>query len=125
MDRPEKTMLPVVPEKIERWGENGLVILWSDRAQRRYSAVQLRDGCPCATCREKQRAKQQEAESARRPTLPVLSAAELQPLKILRMVPLGNYAYNVAFSDGHDSGIYTFELLRQLGEEAPASTDKT
>ena len=116
-------MLPVVPEKIERWGECGLVISWSDRSQRRYSAVQLRDGCPCATCREKQRAKQQQADSGRPRALPVLSAGELQPLKILRMVPLGNYAYNIAFSDGHDSGIYTFELLRQLGEDAAASID--
>lgn len=117
-------MQPVVPEKIERWGENGLIVTWSDRSKRRYSAVQLRDGCPCATCREKQRAKQQEVEKGRPMSLPILSAAELQPLKILRMVPLGNYAYNIAFSDGHDSGIFTFELLRQLGDDAPAAIDK-
>lgn len=48
--------------------------------------------------------------------MPILSAAELQPLRIVKMQPLGNYAYNVAFSDGHDTGIYPFELLRELGE---------
>jgi len=31
------------------------------------------------------------------------------------MKPVGNYAYSIAFSDGHDTGIYTLELLRQLG----------
>jgi len=28
---------------------------------------------------------------------------------------VGNYAYGLTFSDGHDTGIYTFELLRELG----------
>ena len=32
------------------------------------------------------------------------------------MKPLGNYAYNIAFSDGCDAGIYKLELLRQLGD---------
>jgi len=32
------------------------------------------------------------------------------------MRPAGNYAYTIAFSDGHSSGIYSLELLRQLGE---------
>lgn len=116
---PEMPQVPEkqVPEKIERFGDNGLSILWSDRVRTVYTAVQLRDGCPCATCREKLRAKEKERkESAGRPrSLPVLSAGELKPLSILRMVPLGNYAYNIAFSDGHDSGIFTFDLLRQLG----------
>ena len=115
-------MLPVVPEKIERSVDNDLIIVWSDGSRRRYAAVQLRDGCPCATCREKLRAKQQAADTERgRMSLPVLTAAELEPLRILRMVPLGNYAYNIAFSDGHDSGIFTFELLRQLGVDAAAA----
>jgi DUF971 family protein len=32
------------------------------------------------------------------------------------MKPIGNYAYAIQFSDGHDTGIYTFELLRRLGQ---------
>lgn len=110
--------MPVVPESIERSGDNGLTIGWSDRSRRNYTAAELRNACPCATCREKQRAKENEAQAGKPRSLPVLTAAELQPLTILRMVPLGNYAYNIAFSDGHDSGIYTFELLRGLGHDA-------
>ena len=49
--------------------------------------------------------------------LPIVSAAETQPLKILGMKPVGNYAYSIAFSDGHDTGIFTFDLLRSLGEK--------
>jgi DUF971 family protein len=35
------------------------------------------------------------------------------------MQPVGHYAYSIVFSDGHSTGIYTFELLRMLGSEVP------
>jgi DUF971 family protein len=41
--------------------------------------------------------------------------AEARPLTILGMRPVGNYAYSISFSDGHDTGIFTLELLRSLG----------
>lgn len=107
----------ILPEAIERVGEFGLAIQWSDGQRLNYTAVKLRDNCPCATCKEKQRAKELEREKTggKMMKLPVLSAGELKPLAILRMQPVGNYAYNIAFSDGHDSGIFTFDHLRQLG----------
>ena len=46
--------------------------------------------------------------------LPILAPEEARPLEITGMRPVGNYAYNIAFSDGHDSGIFTFEMLRGL-----------
>jgi DUF971 family protein len=40
------------------------------------------------------------------------------------MSPVGNYAYAIAFSDGHDTGIYTIEYLRELGQETtPAESE--
>jgi DUF971 family protein len=33
------------------------------------------------------------------------------------MKPVGNYAYAISFSDGHDTGIYTIEYLRELGDQ--------
>jgi DUF971 family protein len=86
-----------------------LVITWSDGERREYTAQELRDGCPCATCREKR------SNPAPAPLLPVLSAAEAQPLVIRGMQPVGNYAYAIAFSDSHDTGIFTLEYLRQIG----------
>ena len=50
--------------------------------------------------------------------LPVLSTEEAQPLKITGMKPVGNYAYSIEFNDGHDTGIFPFELLRALGVES-------
>ena len=34
------------------------------------------------------------------------------------MKPMGNYAYGIAFNDGHSSGIYSLDLLRKLGDAA-------
>lgn len=90
-----------------------LQITWSDGQIRLYRFRTLRDACPCATCREKR-----SAPPPPMTTLPLLSTAELAPLRVTAMRPVGNYAYSIEFSDGHDTGIYTFALLRDLGEAA-------
>lgn len=100
------------PVKLARSGTNGLVIEWSDGKSREYSVRELRDACPCASCREK---RSQPAEPAN--LLPVLSLSQARPLAITKMEPVGHYAYSIEFSDGHNTGIYTLELLRQLGRE--------
>ena len=87
-----------------------LRITWNDGQTREYTVRGLRENCPCATCRERR-----TAPAPPPTTLPVLSAAELEPLRITAMRPTGRYAYAIHFSDGHDTGIYTLELLRELG----------
>jgi DUF971 family protein len=98
------------PTELKILDERRLLIAWDDAQRREYSFAELRDACPCATCREKRAAPKPAT------LLPVLSAAEAQPLKVLGMRPVGNYAYAIEFSDGHDTGIFTLELLRQLGK---------
>ena len=100
------------PTKLELIADDRLRIEWNDQTLREYTFGELREACPCATCREKR--KQAPPTSME---LPVLSAAEAAPLKVLGMKPVGNYAYSIAFSDGHDTGIYTLESLRELGRE--------
>ena len=107
-------MADVSPTKIELTGDDHLAIDWNDGARRVYSFRELRDACPCATCREKKTA----AEDQPAVLLPVLSPEEARPLKIEGMEPVGGYAYSIAFSDGHNTGIYTLERLRTLGREA-------
>jgi DUF971 family protein len=101
------------PEKLELRDGNRLLIRWSDGQRRELTAGELRKACPCATCREKRAAPEKPSLG-----LPVLSMAEARPLVITGMKPVGNYAYSVAFSDGHDTGIYTLDYLRELGREA-------
>ena len=101
------------PNTLSLDGNGDLLITWSDGKCRRYRVRQLRDHCPCATCREKRSAEDAPASGR----LPVLTLAETQPLKITSMKPVGSYAYGIVFSDGHDSGIFTLELLHELGTE--------
>ena len=39
-----------------------------------------------------------------------------QGVTIVGVEPVGNYAARFAFSDGHDSGLYTWKLLRELAD---------
>lgn len=98
------------PTKLDRLSDRGLQITWSDGQIRDYTIQELRDKCPCATCREKRKAEQPAT------LLPVLSPEEARPLTLNGMKPVGNYAYSLEFSDGHDTGIFTFESLLEMGE---------
>jgi len=106
--QPQPTGLSLSPD-------GKLLIEWSDGTRRSFAVGELRDKCPCATCREKRNAPPSAANPL---SLNVLSPAEAKPLELLGMTPVGNYAYAIAFSDGHDTGIYTFELLREIGTAA-------
>lgn len=102
-------MAEAVPVKLAALPPDRLQIDWSDGTRREYTYRELRAACPCASCREKRDA----------PANPfaVLKAEEAQPLGIASMEPVGNYAYSILFKDGHDTGIYTLDFLRQLGRE--------
>lgn len=88
-----------------------LRITWSDGSAREYPIKALREACPCASCREKRLAATQKP-----PLLNILRPEETQPLRIQGMNPVGNYAYSIEFSDGHDTGIYTLDHLWELGQ---------
>ena len=100
----------IQPQQLKMLDPGTLQIKWADGEIRRYGVRELRDHCPCATCNEKKKAPPPPATA-----LPVLSAAELQPLRITKMEPMGRYAYAIHFSDGHDTGLFTLESLRELG----------
>jgi DUF971 family protein len=100
------TLLPV---SVHKEGTDGLVIEWSDGHRSVYSWKHLRTHCPCAGCREQDT----------RPPDPfrILTPEELSPkppLAPVAMRPVGRYAYQITWNDGHDAGIFTLEYLRQL-----------
>lgn len=102
------------PTKLELANDSTLRITWSDGQIRDYPFRELRDKCPCATCRE-----ERNAPPASPLSLNIITDAQIQPLRITAMKPVGNYAYSIDFSDGHDTGIYTLETLREWGQLAP------
>ena len=99
------------PKRLGKTAQRTLLIEWNDGFSQELSFLQLRRACPCATCNEQQRETEPSTTSSE---LPVLSAAETLPLEIVSMKPVGNYGYNIQFSDGHSTGIYTLKLLRSL-----------
>ena len=106
--------MPARPTKLALTDDNRLRIEWNDGAVGLISVGELRNACPCATCREKRMQPPPPALS-----LAVLSPAEARPLKLAAMHPVGNYAYSLHFSDGHNTGIYTLESLREMGQPVP------
>ncbi len=82
------------------------MIEWSDGQTRVYRPADLRAACPCATCNTERSHSGGERGS------PVSVDPEVA---IHGMTPVGNYAYKISFSDEHDTGIYSIERLRELG----------
>src|SRR5471032_2277986 len=39
-------------------------------------------------------------------------------VKIARLEPVGNYAVRIVFDDGHDTGLYSWDYLAELGAAA-------
>ncbi|MCA9077494.1 MAG: DUF971 domain-containing protein [Planctomycetaceae bacterium] len=105
--------------------DQALHIEWSDGVTHHLTWRLLRKGCPCATCREERGGPAiaelvvNSLDAPPAPStelLPVITAQEARPLKVARMQPIGNYAYGIDFTDGHTTGIYTLDYLRELGE---------
>ena len=95
------------PTQIERLADR-LAVQWNDGHKREYSHKVLRAECPCARCK---------AEDPLR----ILSAdASSRDLTVVDIQPVGRYAIRLIWSDGHRTGIYTFEFLRRLCEDSIA-----
>ena len=88
--------------KLKR-AEGILEISWSDETPRRYDAKRLRCECRCAGCVD-------ERTGVR--TLDVNSVPDDIGMTDIELV--GNYALKLSFSDGHDTGIYTWDRLDQM-----------
>jgi len=100
--RPETT-----PVAISQEDSHTLGITWADGASSRYDVRSLRLACGCARCVD-------EWSGAGRLD-PASVPDDVRPIQIERV---GRYAIQVAWSDGHESGIYPFRRLRALADEA-------
>ncbi len=100
----EQTLIPVGAEWL---APLELRIQWSDGHSSIYAMQQLRDACPCATCKA-ERAAGPHARDLLKP-VPTLGALESPTIE-----PVGRYALRIAWRDGHSTGIYPFTYLRSL-----------
>jgi ATP-binding protein involved in chromosome partitioning len=93
------------PTKIAQAGPRTLAITWADGIESAYDVRELRLACGCAQCVD-------EWSGAGR----LDPAAVPEDVHPLRIEPVGRYAIQIAWSDGHASGIYPFRRLRELAE---------
>jgi DUF971 family protein len=93
----------IEPTQIIEESDSELTIFWSDDSQKTYHAPALRRACPCATCvNEWTGAKILKDESVS------------DDLKFNKIALVGRYALNFRFSDNHETGIYSFQYLKNL-----------
>ncbi|MGB6876874.1 MAG: DUF971 domain-containing protein [Candidatus Acidiferrales bacterium] len=90
----------------------GVDITWSDAHTSHYDFPYLREHCPCATCRETHD-KHAEVDAK---TAGGSSALPMFKPKITARAAatVGNYAVQIEFTDGHSTGIYSFDHLREI-----------
>jgi DUF971 family protein len=101
--------LAIEPREIKQEGDTGLRITWADDRVCNYTAAGLRRACPCAQCVNEW--------TGQRVLKPDMISNELT---IVDLNLVGRYALNFRWSDGHETGIYSFRYLREFCEQAEA-----
>lgn len=102
----------VQPVEIDLERTKQLRIRWADGHESQIPLVTLRKACPCAGCRAQRHEEARDSGQLRvfaddhdEQAMVTAAGAEL----------VGTYALRICWSDGHDTGIYDFGLLRELG----------
>lgn len=91
----------------------GVDIAWADSHRSHYDFVYLREQCPCAMCDDERRKKQDHAAHAPTTATTVLPMFKPRP-GAQAAKSVGNYALQIDFSDGHTTGIYSYDYLRSI-----------
>lgn len=105
----------VTPAKIrvKKTEGTGVEIDWKDGHSSVWSFAWLRNACPCATCHE-DRENTGRLPGVPKPKEQALLMLYEAPVKPLEVTPVGRYAIKFKWSDGHESGIYSWEYLRRV-----------
>ncbi len=92
-----------MPVEIGRANQYDVKIRWQDGHESIYLARELRMSCPCAGCVDEVTGK-----------LRLIATSIPQNVYPLKIDLIGRYAISIQWSDGHNTGIYSFEYLRKL-----------
>ena len=90
----------------------GVDIVWADGHTSHYDFPYLREECPCATCNDERIRKAAGTGAA-----PVSSTAlpMFKPkARAQKATTMGNYAIQITFTDGHATGIFSYDHLRTI-----------
>jgi DUF971 family protein len=105
----------VRPIDLQVIGEE-LAVKWDDGTESFIRLETLRRHCPCAGCRG-------EVDIMGNLYKNPDQALSPRAFVLRRVAPVGGYAVQPVWDDGHDSGLYTFEYLRRIADESPRVGD--
>jgi DUF971 family protein len=90
----------------------GVDIVWSDGHASHYDFPYLREECPCATCNDERIRKSAGGGAGPAPAaaLPMYKPKA----RAQAATTVGNYAIQITFTDGHATGIFSYDHLRSI-----------
>ena len=91
------------PVEIGRANQHDVKIRWQDGHESVYPARELRLACPCAGCVDEVTGQ-----------LRLIATSVPQNVYPLKIDLVGRYAISIQWSDGHNTGIYSYEKLRAM-----------
>ena len=95
------------PKKIKKKDDMSLEITWRDDSVSVISFEKLRDECPCVHCKG-----ETVIFSSYIPIKDPFKAAGFYEIE--KIEPIGNYAIQIIWKDKHNTGIYSWDLLKEL-----------
>ena len=95
-----------------------LFFKWNDDTESFIDLKYLRDECPCASCKG-----ETVLLKTYIPAKPANPAPENYIVK--RIDQVGGYAIQILWGDGHNTGIYTWDYLKQLADDEEGGTKHT
>jgi len=105
------------PIKIKRPEQFLLFAEWNDGYKATISIEKLRKACPCAECTG-------EKIGDIIYSLPKPVKFEPRVYELTALKPVGNYAIAASWGNGHDTGIYSWELFRLIFEKNALNDDQ-
>jgi DUF971 family protein len=94
------------PTSIKQTDKDTITFTWDDGLVTLVTIKQLRDECPCAGCKGETILMHQ--------ILPVVQPKLPGHYDLKSITPVGSYAVQIAWGDGHATGLYSWEYLRTL-----------
>ncbi len=88
----------------------GVTIEWKDGHRSEYALEYLRENCPCATCAGTHGGPTYKEQKQAANPFQMFKPA----LRIEKVEPVGGYAIRFYWNDGHSTGIYSYEHLREI-----------